>query len=177
MINLEIKIRVFNSDEIKKKVLDIQAKFLGTLFQVDTYFIVGDRRLKLREEKNKSYFVYYKRPNILGSKFSKYYIVNIPVSFSKIIKKVASFIFGIKIVVNKKRDLFIYKNTRIHLDKIDELGEFIELETVFVKNLTEYELKEEHYFVINYLGLNDLEKIKESYSDLIFLQKNSKYIV
>lgn len=172
MINLEIKIRVFNSVEIQKKVLDMQAKFVGTLFQIDTYYIIGRMRLKLREEKDKSYFVYYKRSNILDSKFSKYYIVNIPFSFSKIIKKMVSFIFSIKVVVSKKRDLFIYKNTRIHLDKIDELGEFIELETIFVKNSKGDELKNEHSFVIDYLGLNNLEKIKESYSDLMFLKKD-----
>lgn len=81
-----------------------------------------------------------------------------------------SFILSIKVVVSKKRDLFIYKNTRIHLDKIGELGEFIELETIFVKNSKEDELKKEHSWVIDYLGLNDLEKIKESYSDLMFLK-------
>lgn len=87
MINLEIKTRVFNSVEIQKKVLEMQAEFVGTLFQIDTYYIIGRMRLKLREEKDKTYFVYYKRSNILDSKLSKYYIVNIPVSFSKIIKK------------------------------------------------------------------------------------------
>lgn len=167
MINLEIKIAILNNEDIKKKVLEIKAKPMGTIHQIDTYFIVGVNRLKLREEKDKSYLVYYKRPDIFNSKYSKYYIINVPIFFSKTIKHLLSFIFGFKVIVNKKRDLFIYKNTRIHLDQVNNLGEFIELETVFVKNVKEKELKREHFFVLEFLGLNNLETIKESYSDLM----------
>ena len=111
--------------------------------------------------------VYYKRPNILDSKFSKYYILNIPKCLSGIVKKLLVLIFNVKVVVNKKRNLFIYKNTRIHLDSIDSLGEFVELETVFVGKIKKDELKKEYSFVLDFLGLNDFKKIKESYSDLI----------
>lgn len=177
MINLEIKIRILNSEEIKKKVLEIKAKPMGILHQFDTYFIVGNSRLKLREEKNKSYFVYYKRPDILDSKFSKYYILNIPIYFSRVAKKLFSFIFDVKVVIKKTRDLFLYKNTRIHLDKVDNLGEFIEIETVFIENDKEDDLKREHYFVIDFLGLKNLEKVKESYSDLMLVLPNIKHTV
>jgi adenylate cyclase class IV len=70
-------------------------------------------------------------------------------------------------VVNKKRDFFLYKNTRIHLDKVDNLGEFIELETVFTKNIMENDMRKEHFFVIDFLGLNNLKTIQKSYSDFM----------
>lgn len=171
MINLEIKVATSNIEEIKRKILEIEAKDFDVLSQTDTYFIIGEKRLKLREEKDKSYLVFYVRPNTSNSKFSKYYIVNIPLYFSKIIKKILSFIFGLKVVVSKKRNLFIYKNTRIHLDEVKDLGSFMELETVFKDGVNENKLKSEHEFVVNFLGLNTLKSIKESYSDLLLLNK------
>ena len=78
---------------------------------------------------------------------------------------------NIEIIVNKKRDLFIYKNTRIHLDDVKNLGTYVELETVFNTNQIEEELITEHNFVIKSLGLDTLEKIPNSYSDLM-IKKN-----
>ncbi len=167
MINLEIKVHILDIEEIKKKVLKIKAKPMGILHQIDTYFIVGNSRLKLREEKDKNQLVFYRRPNTLYSKFSKYYIINISIYFFSIVKKLLALIFGVKVVINKKRDLFIYKNTRIHLDEVEKLGEFIEVETLFKKNIKEKKLKKEHYFILKFLGLNDLKTVRESYSDLM----------
>lgn len=172
MKNLEIKVRTFNIEEIKKKVLEINADDFGLLHQVDTYFIVGEKRLKLREQKDKSYLVYYVRPNTLDSKFCKYTIINIPMYFTKITKQILSLIFGIKIIVNKTRNLFIYKNTRIHLDEVKDLGLYAELETVIKNNDDTEELTKEHNFVIQTLGLDKLESIKKSYSDLLLSKED-----
>ena len=167
MINLEIKVKALNIEEIKNKALQIGAKDMGVLNQTDTYFLVGKKRLKLREEKEKSYLVLYMRPDTGNSKFSKYYIVNISLSLVSFVKRSLSFIFGIKIVVNKKRNLLIYKNTRIHLDDVKNLGIFVELETVVNNEEKINNFKQEHDFVIGSLGLDKLMKIPQSYSDLI----------
>lgn len=166
MINLEIKVAVSNIEEIKNKAVEIGAINNGTIHQTDTYFLVGEKRLKLREETNKNYLVLYFRKNTLESKESKYYILNINRTFLKIVKNTLTIIFGVKVIVNKKRELFIYKDTRIHFDTVENLGTYVELETVF-NNEKEWGLIKEHDFVINSLGLNTLEKIPNSYSDLL----------
>ena len=167
MINLEIKVKASNIEEIKSKALQIGAKDMGVLNQTDTYFLVGKKRLKLREEKEKSYLVLYMRPDTGDSKFSKYYIINIPLSLVSFVKHSLSFIFGKKVIVNKTRNLLIYKNTRIHLDDVKNLGIFAELETVVNNEENINDFKQEHYFVISSLGLDKLMKIPQSYSDLI----------
>lgn len=167
MINLEFKVFAPNIEEVKNRTLKIEASAKGLLYQIDTYFIVGRKRLKLREEKDKSYLIYYLRSNKEGSKFSKYYTISVAQFLKQFIKKILSFFFGVKVVVNKKRDLFIYKNTRIHFDTVENLATCVELETVFNQNLKEKDLIEEHNFVIDFLGLNNLEKIPYSYSDLL----------
>ncbi len=167
MINLEIKVVAPNLEEIKAKVVKIDAKNIATLSQIDTYFLVGKRRLKLREQENRNYFVYYLRSNKENSKFSKYYSLDVPKILVRCIKNVLSVILGVKIIVNKKRELFIYKNTRIHFDYVENLGSYVELETVFNTNQKERDLIVEHDFVLKSLGLDTLEKIPNSYSDLM----------
>ena len=171
MINLEIKVTTSNLEEVKDKAIKIDAKNKATLSQIDTYFLVGDKRLKLREEKDTNYIVYYVRSNKKDSKLSKYKIIDIPKNLVWLVKKLFSFIFGIKIIVNKKRNLFMYKNTRIHFDDVKNLGTYIELETVFNTKQNEDDLVAEHNFVIKTLGLDTLEKIPNSYSDLIINKK------
>jgi adenylate cyclase class IV len=63
--------------------------------------------------------------------------------------------------------LFLYKHTRIHLDKVKGLGEFIELETVFNTNLADKIFIEEHNQVKNLLGLEMFPTVSGSYSDLL----------
>jgi predicted adenylyl cyclase CyaB len=167
MINLEIKVAAPNLEEVKDKAVKIDAKNKATLSQIDTYFLVGNKRLKLREEKGANYLVYYVRDNKENSKLSKYKIINIHKNLVWWVKKLLSLIFGIKIIVNKKRVLFMYKNTRIHFDDVKNLGTYIELETVFNTKQNEDDLVAEHNFVIKTLGLDTLEKIPNSYSDLL----------
>ncbi len=171
MINLEIKVAAPNLEEVKDKAIKIDAKNIATLSQIDTYFLVGKKRLKLREEKDTNYIVYYIRSNKKDSKLSKYKIITIPKNLVWWVKKLFSFIFGIKIIVHKNRHLFVYKNTRIHFDDVGNLGTFVELETVFNSNQKEDELMAEHNFVIKALGLDTLEKIPNSYSDLMIKKK------
>ena len=172
MINLEIKVATSNIEEIRKKTTEIDAKNITTLYQLDTYFLVGNKRLKLREEKGTNYVVCYVRNNKKDSKLSTYHIIFISKQLVGFVKKLLSFIFGIKIVVNKKRELFIYKNTRIHFDEVENLGAYIELETVFSNNQKENDLVSEHNFIMKSLGLDVLEKIPNSYSDLLISKKN-----
>jgi predicted adenylyl cyclase CyaB len=171
MINLEIKVAAPNLEEIKERVIKIDTKNIATLSQIDTYFLVGKKRLKLREEKDRNYLVYYVRSNKKDSKLSKYKIITIPKNLVWWVKKLFSFIFVIKIIVHKNRHLFMYKNTRIHFDDVGNLGTFVELETVFNSKQNEDDLVAEHNFVIKTLGLDTLEKIPNSYSDLMINKK------
>lgn len=177
MINLEIKVRVSDIEEIKAKISLANITSSGFLIQQDTYFITGKRRLKLREEGGKSYFVFYRRPDFSSSKISKYYILNIPVPLSKIAKVFFNSMFGVKVVVYKVRQLFIYKNTRIHLDIVKDLGTFLELETVFNKIDKDRDLRLEHTMISDILEIKQYEKIKESYSDLKIADKKIKLAV
>src|SRR3972149_5844947 len=133
MKNIELKVKIDNLDSLSN-IIKSQSSFQGTLFQKDTYYLLGKNRLKTREEGDEFEIIYYQREDKESSTDSKYYL---------------------------------YKNTRIHIDKVKKLGDFLELETV-VNDKEKYdEYKKEHSEVIKKFNLNKFEKVAHSYSDLI----------
>ncbi|MCK9351378.1 MAG: class IV adenylate cyclase [Candidatus Paceibacterota bacterium] len=164
MRNLEIKVKVENLDDLKNH-LDFAAH-TSKLEQTDTYFLLGEKRLKIREEKTRNEIIYYVRKIKRGTRESLYHRVSIPQNSVKFSKIIFGYIFGTKVSVVKKRDLYLYKNTRIHLDTVDDLGEFIELETVVLGD-TKESYEKEHEEVKNRLLLKNYPAIAGSYSDLL----------
>lgn len=166
MKNIELKMKIDNINSIND-LLKNKSFFQDSFFQKDTYYLLGKNRLKTREEEKKIEIIYYRREDREFSKDSKYFVFECDKYFFSIIKNLLQIFFGKKKIVEKERSLYLYKNTRIHLDKVKYLGDFLELETV-VKDEQKYnEYLKEHHEVIEKFNLNKYEKIAYSYSDLI----------
>lgn len=165
MKNLEIKVRVSNIVNIMNKISF--ATYVKDMHQKDRYFLLGRKRLKLREEGNKLEMIFYVRPDKSTSKESTYFRFLIPPLLQTSLKKLCNIFFGEKVVVVKERTLYVFKHTRIHLDKVKNLGEFIELETIFQENDTKDAFVLEHNQVKKYLELESYQAIPTSYSDLV----------
>jgi predicted adenylyl cyclase CyaB len=163
--NLEFKVRYESLDVLLPKLTDLKATHRETIHQVDTYFQNPKGRLKLREtdESDEGWLIYYERPNELESRYSIYQLSEIaePVA----LKELLTAALGIKTIVKKQRSFWMFKNTRIHLDIVEGLGEFVELETVF-QGQSETEAVKEHQHVKTALNLNAAEPIAVSYSEL-----------
>lgn len=125
MKNLEIKVILADFTHIQKVLADYRA---GILNQSDTYFNVDDGRLKLREEDDKAYFIRYYRNNVSTDKESVYhcYLVEDVQEFWKIFASALT----TELVVKKSRELYLYKHARIHLDTVEGLGTFVEIEVL-----------------------------------------------
>ena len=133
--------------------------------QLDTYFNVPQGRLKLREiNTNEAELIYYERTDRAESRYSNYQVCAIsePMAF----KQIATIALGVKGVVEKQRELWIFGDTRIHLDKVKDLGQFVELETV-IRHQTEGEAQAEHQLVKDALDIKEEDLVSVSYSDLI----------
>ena len=166
MKNIELKVKIDKLDSLSN-IIKSQSSFQGTLFQKDTYYLLGKNRLKTREEGDEFEIIYYQREDKESSTDSKYFLYQINKIFFFFVKLFLNLFFGKKKVVEKRRDLYLYKNTRIHIDKVKKLGDFLELETV-VNDKEKYdEYKKEHSEVIKKFNLNKFEKVAHSYSDLI----------
>lgn len=175
MINIELKVSVKDFKETSRYLKKIGASSKGKFSQVDTYYKSKNGRLKIREIDHKIYqLITYHRRDQATSKISDYTIKKLDKKELKRYKWHLNRTNGKSIKVSKKRELWIYKNTRVHLDKIQGLGRFIELETV-VKNPNDLQqLEKEHQEVINLLNLSCFIKISKSYSDLLLEKKNQR---
>jgi len=163
--NLEFKVRTESLDSLLPKLSDLKASHRGIIHQVDTYFQNPKGRLKLRETErsDEGWLIYYERPNELESRYSIYQLCQI--TEPEALKELLTAALGVKTIVKKQRSLWMYNHTRIHLDTVDELGEFVELETVF-QGQSETDAIEEHRLVKTTLDLDSAEPIAVSYSEL-----------
>ena len=152
-LNLELKARVENHEAIKHILKNIGATSEKILDQKDIYYKVEDGLLKLRIENGNYSLIKYNREEEKSDRWSNYYVVKME---------------GTETEVLKKRELYMYKDTRIHIDTVENLGKFIELETV-VHGEREY-AKELFDEMIELLKLDLKDQIRSSYRDLILAQ-------
>jgi predicted adenylyl cyclase CyaB len=131
--------------------------------QCDYYFTLGADKEKLRVIDDTEYqLITYRRLEKRGRKDSHYDIKVLDVgekdallNFRKVIKQ-----------VNKTRDLWLYENTRIHVDRVEHLGDFLELETV-IRNISLKAGESEFKAVVNRLHIDTASSVPASYSDLV----------
>ena len=124
--NIEIKARTSRSDAIRSYLLANGAEFKGVDHQKDTYFVVSRGRLKLREGNIENSLIYYQRSNQSGPKPSEFDMLQ--VTEGNILKELLSNALGIKVVVEKRREIYFIENVKFHLDTLASLGEFLEIE-------------------------------------------------
>lgn len=134
--------------------------------QEDIFFNVPEGRLKLRViGPNQAVLIYYTRPDQRGPKISQYDIseTNDPEGLKNILKK----IYGIRNTVVKTRHLYESGRTRIHLDKVNSLGEFIELEIVLSDPNRLADGEKETQELMHILGIEEDQLIEGAYVDLL----------
>jgi predicted adenylyl cyclase CyaB len=139
----------------------------GVLLQEDTYFDVPRGRLKLRRERGAlAHLIAYERPNDSGQKESRYRIVEVEDDLE--LEAALASALGIKTVVRKARQLFLFKGVRIHLDRVDDLGSFIEFEGVATPEDPDLARFEALLADLRHrLGIQDADLIGGSYCDLV----------
>ncbi|MDQ3019918.1 MAG: class IV adenylate cyclase [Bacteroidota bacterium] len=161
--NYEIKCRVENYREIKDLIVRFKKFSYSTEKQTDIYYKVNAGRLKLRIINNRSgSLIFYNRDEQSNKRISKY-IISDTNCFSEL-DAILGKQFKVLVKVNKRREIYVYKNIRIHLDSIKELGKFLEVEIIY-NNLASAKLQMKE--VISKLKLSKAGFIKNSYSDLL----------
>ena len=127
--NIEIKARLADFAATRRLVEAICDAPPETLTQRDTFFRCSNGRLKLRELGNgRSELIAYARVDVAGIKQSDYEVT--PIGDPEGTKRVLRTSLGETAVVEKTRLLFLVGQTRIHLDRVTGLGDFLELEVV-----------------------------------------------
>lgn len=164
--NLELKVKVDSHIKIIELLKSVNAQSKGALNQKDIYYKCNKGLLKLRVQNGSYQLIKYIRDENASDRFSNYELLELSGNDAE---KYLSDILDVEAIVEKKRDLYIYKNTRIHLDSVKILGEFLELETVVVSD--DQNVQAEFDEVVKILALNLDPQIRCSYRDLILNTK------
>ena len=165
--NLEIKARCADLGAARARVERIATERVGVDRQLDTYFRTRSGRLKLRESSLRGgQLVPYLRPDERGPKLSDYRVV--PVEDPPGLKALLSEILGVYRVVEKQREIFLYENVRIHLDRVKGLGTFLELEAVFDGSRAALaEQRRKLDFLMKEIGVREEDLVSSSYEGLL----------
>jgi adenylate cyclase class 2 len=164
-LNVEIKAKCCNPDIIRQYLLASGAEFVGTDRQTDTYFNCTKGRLKLREGNIENNLIYYERNNGAGPKNSQFQLIKI--SDTTGLKQVLEKAYGIKTIVQKKREIYYIGNVKFHIDELPGLGSFVEIEAGnLLADKSADELKQQCDFYMRELRIKPEHLIRVSYSDM-----------
>ncbi|XP_059703629.1 uncharacterized protein LOC132327940 isoform X3 [Haemorhous mexicanus] len=139
------------------------------LLQTDTFFRVPRGRLKLRRTQDgRGELIFYERPDSAGPKLSRFSIT--PTADPEGLQAVLSQSLGVLGTVRKERLLFLLGQTRLHLDRVQGLGDFLELEVVLRPEQSEEDGQRLARELLRELGIGEQDLISGAYLDLLLAQ-------
>jgi homotetrameric cytidine deaminase len=165
MRNVELK----SSDPDPARTLELALKLgasdEGEISQRDTYFGGSRARVKLREQTpGEDELIAYGRPDGDDAKVSDY--LRVEVTDAAALKEALDAAYGTKVVVAKKRRLLLWENVRIHLDEVEGLGAYMELEGL-VDGDDDGPARERVERLRRELEIDDANLVAAGYSDLL----------
>jgi len=165
-INIEIKARTANATHIRQYLLHRGAEFRGIDLQTDTYFQVPHGRLKLRQGNIENNLIWYQRKDQAGPKQSDFILT--PVQDAASLKQTLTNALGVKITVVKKREIYYIGNVKFHLDELEGLGTFVEVEAGNrTEDLPVEKLQEQCEYYRKAFGIREEDLLQYSYSDML----------
>jgi predicted adenylyl cyclase CyaB len=164
--NIEIKAQIGSISVLEPKVAALAQHGPELIEQDDTFFHCAHGRLKLRAfADGHGELIAYERPDALGPKTSDYLIT--PVADPDALRATLTRALGETGRVRKQRLLFLVGRTRVHLDHVDGLGEYLELEVVLRDGEpAERGIDEAHSLLLD-LGVQPASLIASAYIDLL----------
>ena len=165
MTNIEIKARCPDIERAEENLNSLGAGPAGTFHQKDTYFKVSEGRLKLRElGTDEGHLIFYRRADLAGPKRSDYEVAftTDPEAMCQMLRQV----LGTWVEVEKRRQVWLWENVRIHLDEVKGLGRFVELEAVTEEKGVE-ESTQRVETLMRALEISSDHLIEGSYGDMI----------
>ena len=172
MKNVEIKAKCHNPDKVRQYLKQHNAKFIGIDHQTDTYFNVPNGRLKLRQGNIENYLVFYNRPDTNEPKRSD--VILYKSTDPQTLKQILAQSIGIKIQVRKTREIYFIDNVKFHIDNVEGLGNFIEIEAQDNDGtIPEDALNQQCQFYLQELGIDTQNLVPVSYSDMLMMQKDN----
>jgi predicted adenylyl cyclase CyaB len=171
--NIELKARLASLTAARGVAQRLATGRLADQRQVDTYFVCRRGRLKLREVVGQqAQLIWYERPDEDGPKLCQYRLI--PIDQPAALKEALSAALGVRVMVDKYREIYLYHNVRIHLDRVAGLGTYLEFEAV-LDSTADAETSQAHLaYLRQQFSIADQDLIEGSYADLSGLRPTNK---
>jgi len=163
--NIEIKAKV-NNPACLQQIVESIGQEQGRIRQEDTFFAATHGRLKLRQfSPDHGELIGYERPDNRGPAESRYRVskTHDPKGLCTILRSA----LGDEGIVCKVRHLFLVGQTRIHLDQVEGLGHFVELEVVLKDGQSSEEGVKVAHDLMTRLGIQAQDLLEKAYIDLL----------
>ena len=162
--NIEIKAGIASVEALLPRAQAVAGGEAELIVQDDTFFTVPQGRLKLREFADGSAeLIHYQRPDTGQAKASDYVVV--PVPDAAALREALARACGVRGRVRKRRWLLRAGATRIHLDRVEGLGDFMELEVVLGPQQDDEEGTRIAEALMRELGLSEAPRLAGAYLD------------
>jgi predicted adenylyl cyclase CyaB len=165
MRNLEAKFHLADHAAARARAETIGFSASATLAQRDTFFAVRHGKLKLRQEGDRAWLIHYVREREAGLDLSNYEIAE--VARPEAIRAMLAGALGIIAEVRKRRTLLMRRNVRLHLDRVDGLGDFGEIEAVLADGDDREAISGEVGEILTALNVGARDLIGKSYFEMI----------
>ena len=164
--NIEIKARVRDFESLRKKIEALSDVAVKILEQEDTFFNTKSGRLKLRETPGLyAELIYYERPDSIDPAESQYCLIKI--DEPEALKNALQAAIGIRGVVRKTRRLYRTGQARLHLDEVEKLGYYLEVEVVLQTDQSPEEGKQIAQDLMQQIGIKPSDLVQSAYIDLL----------
>lgn len=164
--NIEIKARISRIEDVLPQAARLADSGPTAISQDDTFFACPNGRLKMRDfGDGTGQLIFYQRPDLAGPKESFYVIA--PTGDPESLRRVLTLAHGQAGRVRKKRTLYLIGRTRVHLDRVEGLGDFLELEVVLAENESSEAGVAEATRLLAQLGIADAQLCTGAYVDLL----------
>lgn len=165
-INIEIKARLQNPAQAAEIAQDIAGAPPDVIEQDDVFYSAPRGRIKLRTlAPDRGELIYYDRPDTPGPSACEYTIA--PTSDPAALDAILCQTLGARGRIRKTRKLFQVGRTRIHVDDVENLGQFLELEVALNENEAPEAGEEEARELMRRLGVEKKDLLEYAYIDLM----------
>lgn len=166
-LNVEIKATCDDLEKARAVLMAAGADFKGTDHQTDVYFNCPNGRLKLRRGNIEHSLIFYARENSATPKGSAVNMTQLH-GDSHDLQSVLAAAWGVKVAVHKAREIYFIDNVKFHLDNVEGLGTFVEIEAIDIDgNIGAAKLHEQCNYYMQLLDIQPSHLLTHSYSDMM----------
>ena len=164
--NIEIKVRMTDRAQVLTRLTPLATSGPTEIAQDDTFFRCASGRLKLRDfGDGTGELIHYHRADEAGPKASSY--VRSPTAEPDTLRQAMTLAHGQIGRVRKQRTLYLIGRTRVHLDRVVDLGDYLELEVVLADHEADAVGTKEAQDIMAALGIAPASLVQGAYLDLL----------